>query len=38
LLFVYENENNANLPNKNNIKTKMMASKTYKNENVYNEN
>jgi len=38
LLFVYENENDANLPNKNNIKTTMMTSETYKNENVSDEN
>jgi len=40
LLFVYKNENekDANLPNENNIKTKPVVSKTYKNENVYYEN
>jgi len=38
LLFVYENENDVNLPNKNNIKPTMMTSETYKNENVFDEN
>ena len=40
LLFVYENEcwNDATLPNENNIKTIMMPSETYRNENVSSEN
>ena len=37
-MFVYENENDANLQNENNIKTKMMMSVTYRNENIYSEN
>jgi len=38
LLFVYAHEDDANLPNESNIKTTMMTSEIYKNENVSNEN